>query len=208
MIFEKVNEINEAIKSINYASYLIRLCALNSQIAIAKISFDTKKAAGFNPISVELIRISSLIEDKANQLFLIMFESLRIITEDQKVHRNKKLQEKFFREYNSKLSERKFDFTNLEKKVFSNYDGRVSELKMNFHKEFNSFRAIIKETIKLCKNSRPIVFSVKIESVYIENHKDVFDELSVELSNFITQIETILKRIEHMNLDLIEEKIT
>jgi hypothetical protein len=36
MVFEKVNKINEAIKSINYASYLIR--------------------------------ISSLIEDKANQL--------------------------------------------------------------------------------------------------------------------------------------------
>ena len=176
MIFETVNEINEAIKAINYASYLIRLCALNSQISIARISYNTKKSTGFTPISVELIRISALIEEKASQLFLIMFESLRIITEEAKFSRNKALQEKFFREYKSQFGERK------------------------------SFRSIIKETIKLCKNSRPIVFSVKIESVYIENHQAAFDELSVELSNFISKIESILKKIELLNLELIEDK--
>jgi hypothetical protein len=116
MIFETVNEINEAIKAINYASYLIRLCALNSQISIARISYHTKKSTGFTPISVELIRISALIEEKASQLFLIMFESLRIITEEAKVSRNKALQEKFFREYKSEFGERKFELTHLEKK--------------------------------------------------------------------------------------------
>ena len=184
MIFETVNEINEAIKAINYASYLIRLCALNSQISIARISYHTKKSTGFTPISVELIRISALIEEKASQLFLIMFESLRIITEEAKVSRNKALQEK----------------------IFFQYDEKVDELKKSFHIQFTSFRSIIKETIKLCKNSRPIVFSVKIESVYIENHQAAFDELSVELSNFISKIESILKKIELLNLELIEDK--
>ncbi|MBK7057149.1 MAG: hypothetical protein KBF99_20685 [Leptospiraceae bacterium] len=206
MIFETVNEINEAIKAINYASYLIRLCALNSQISIARISYNTKKSTGFTPISVELIRISALIEEKASQLFLIMFESLRIITEEAKFSRNKALQEKFFREYKSQFGERKFDLTHLEKKIFSQYDEKVDELKKSFHIQFTSFRSIIKETIKLCKNSRPIVFSVKIESVYIENHQAAFDELSVELSNFISKIESILKKIELLNLELIEDK--
>ena len=206
MIFETVNEINEAIKAINYASYLIRLCALNSQISIARISYNTKKSTGFTPISVELIRISALIEEKASQLFLIMFESLRIITEEAKVSRNKALQEKFFREYKSQFGERKFDLSHLEKKIFSQYDEKVDELKKSFHIQFSSFRSIIKETIKLCKNSRPIVFSVKIESVYIENHQAAFDELSVELSNFISKIESILKKIELLNLELIEDK--
>ena len=149
MIFETVNEINEAIKAINYASYLIRLCALNSQISIARISYHTKKSTGFTPISVELIRISALIEEKASQLFLIMFESLRIITEEAKVSRNKALQEKFFREYKSEFGERKFE---------------------------------------------------------LENHQAAFDELSVELSNFISKIESILKKIELLNLELIEDK--
>ncbi|HRG47536.1 MAG TPA: hypothetical protein PLX69_19640 [Leptospiraceae bacterium] len=206
MIFETVNEINEAIKAINYASYLIRLCALNSQISIARISYNTKKSTGFTPISVELIRISALIEEKASQLFLIMFESLRIITEEAKVSRNKALQEKFFREYKSQFGERKFELSHLEKKIFSQYDEKVDELKKSFHIQFTSFRSIIKETIKLCKNSRPIVFSVKIESVYIENHQAAFDELSVELSNFISKIESILKKIELLNLELIEDK--
>ncbi len=206
MIFETVNEINEAIKAINYASYLIRLCALNSQISIARISYHTKKSTGFTPISVELIRISALIEEKASQLFLIMFESLRIITEEAKVSRNKALQEKFFREYKSEFGERKFELTHLEKKIFFQYDEKVDELKKSFHIQFTSFRSIIRETIKLCKNSRPIVFSVKIESVYIENHQAAFDELSVELSNFISKIESILKKIELLNLELIEDK--
>ena len=206
MIFETVNEINEAIKAINYASYLIRLCALNSQISIARISYHTKKSTGFTPISVELIRISALIEEKASQLFLIMFESLRIITEEAKVSRNKALHEKFFREYKSQFGERKFELSHLEKKIFSQYDEKVDELKKSFHIQFTSFRSIIKETIKLCKNSRPIVFSVKIESVYIENHQAAFDELSVELSNFISKIESILKKIELLNLELIEDK--
>ena len=133
MIFETVNEINEAIKAINYASYLIRLCALNSQISIARINYNTKKSTGFTPISVELIRISALIEEKASQLFLIMFESLRIITEEAKFSRNKALQEKFFREYKSQFGERKFDLTHLEKKIFSQYDEKVDELKKSFH---------------------------------------------------------------------------
>ena len=184
MIFETVNEINEAIKAINYASYLIRLCALNSQISIARISYHTKKSTGFTPISVELIRI----------------------TEEAKVSRNKALQEKFFREYKSEFGERKFELTHLEKKIFFQYDEKVDELKKSFHIQFTSFRSIIKETIKLCKNSRPIVFSVKIESVYIENHQAAFDELSVELSNFISKIESILKKIELLNLELIEDK--
>ena len=206
MIFSTVNEMNEAIKSIKYASYLIRLCALNSQIAISNISFHTKKSAGFTPISVELIRISSLIEEKANQLFEIMFVSLKMITEDQKIRRNKALQEKFFIQYNSLSDNKKFDFSDLEKNIFYNYDSKILELKKNFHLQFNNFRSIIKETIKLCKNSRPIVFSVKIESVYIEDQQGLFDELSVELSNFISQIESLLKKIEELNVELIEEK--
>ena len=65
---------NETIKSIKYASYLIRLCTLNSQIAISNISY-TQKISRVHSISVELIRISSLIEKKTNQLFEIMFVS-------------------------------------------------------------------------------------------------------------------------------------
>lgn len=203
MIFETVNEINEAIKSINYASYLIRLIALNSQIAISKISFHTKKPAGFTPIAVELIKISSLIEFKANELFKIMYDSLQIITESQKIARNQSFQEKFFLE-SRKQNVIKYNFEMLENKILSQYNGKRDEFNEHFHIQFQSFQKIIKETIKLCKNTRPIVFSVKIESVYVEGNEGVFDELSNELSNFISKIESLLKKIDELNQNLLE----
>ncbi|HNN81267.1 MAG TPA: hypothetical protein PKL30_20430, partial [Leptospiraceae bacterium] len=169
----------------------------------SSISFHSQKSAGFTPISKELIHISSLIETKANDLFQIMFKSLRTITESQKIARNQSLQKKFFQDYN-KRSDRNYDLTHLENKILSDYNNKRDKLKEDFQIQFQSFQKIIRETIKLCKNTRPIVFSVKIESVYIEGNEGAFDELSKELSDFISKIEDLLKRIENLNQRLLE----
>ena len=104
MKFDIINEINEAIKSIKDTSFQIRLCALNSQISVSNITSEIGKTSGLSTISEELIHISNLLEKKANQLFLILHESIHLSTTERKLARNHSLQNKFFQDYSNRTA--------------------------------------------------------------------------------------------------------
>lgn len=201
MKFDIINEINECIKTIKDTSFRIRLCALNSQITISNIINENGKTSGFSSISGELIHLSGLLENKANELFLILHESIQLSTRERKLARNQSLQNKFFSEY-SQNTDSKFDLKEIESAIFFKYNAERNNIKDNFANRFNSLKAIVLEASKLCKYSKPIVFSVKIESAYIGESLDVFTQLADELAESIGKIETELKQIQTLNLEM------
>lgn len=201
MKFDIINEINEAIKSIRETSFRIRLCALNSQISVSNITSENGKTSGFSTISKELIHISSLLEEKANELFLILHESIQLSTKERKLARSQSLQNKFFHDYSSRENQ-KFDLNEIEFSISSKYNSELENIRTKFLTRFESLKSIVKEANKLCKYSKPIVFSVKIESAYVGENIEVFTQLADELANSITKIEIKLIQIENLNLEL------
>ena len=177
MKFDIINEINEAIKSIKDTSFQIRLCALNSQISVSNITSEIGKTSGLSTISEELIHISNLLEKKANQLFLILHES---------IHRDNQ----------------KFNLREIESYISSKYNDELENIRAKISTRFESLKPIIQEANKLCKYAKPIVFSVKIESAYLGENIKVFTQLAEELANSIVKIEMELKQIQNLNIEL------
>lgn len=201
MKFDIINEINEAIKSIKDTSFQIRLCALNSQISVSNITSEIGKTSGLSTISEELIHISNLLEKKANQLFLILHESIHLSTTERKLARNHSLQNKFFQDYSNRDNQ-KFNLREIESYISSKYNDELENIRAKISTRFESLKPIIQEANKLCKYAKPIVFSVKIESAYLGENIKVFTQLAEELANSIVKIEMELKQIQNLNIEL------
>lgn len=201
MDFQVINEANEAIKKINELSFKIRLRANNSLITIR--NFKSDNVFGFAPISFELINFSHVIEKKAEDLFELVYRALRIITEDLKMKKNLKLQEKYLK---SHPNERE-SFLRFEKELFLKY----KQEEENHQKELQTYMVkllnLSHETLKICKNSKPIIISVKIESAYIGHHIELFSQMADDLSNFIHDIESMLLKIQSLCSSYIYEEV-
>lgn len=200
MKFDIINEINEAIKSIQDTSFRIRICALNSQISISNITLESGHFSALGTIASELINISEQFEKKSNELFHILYDSIQLATKERKLIRNLTLHEKFL--VSSRSNENQMQIKDISDTIHWKYDSELKKMEDNFIEKYLSLKKIVTEAIKLCKYSKPIVFSVKVESVYVGKQLDVFAQLAEELSSSILKIETHLKNIQALNQEL------
>lgn len=198
--FDIINEINESIKIIQETSFRIRLYALNSQIAILSISFGIEKNSGFSAISSELINISKDFEHKAEDLFHILYESIQLITKERKLLRNRIFHEKILNSNKSNANNIKFNSDEISNRIFIKSNNELNKITSKFTNNNIKLKKIVIEAGKLCKYSKPIIFSVKIESAYLGKHLKVFTQLADELTESITKIESELKEIQIKNI--------
>lgn len=181
--YDNIILINENIKKIQNRSFLIRLSALNSLIANAKLS--RKYSTGFSAVSFELIQFSKVMESYSHTLHNSMHALLFHTTQQKKIQRTLSiLQQTRTEQYRQMVENIVHNQTNIYLERYHSYSG-----------QFTEFQTTISQVLKACKAGRFITTCSKIESAYMQEDKDFYENLANNVSKALLEIEMTTKEI-------------
>lgn len=145
---------------------------------------------GFSAVAFELIDFSNLLEEQSQKLNISMNQILLDSTEERKLKRRAMLHHKAMIQSHSLKSQIEANGRNTENNLHF-----IFNWKKNISAEIEILNKILRDTLKICKKGRFIMMCIKIESAYIQNDKEIYRQLSSDVSNALEDTERILKEV-------------